>query len=165
MQHCHEYQRKQDFKIFMKLRKKYSGILHWFHRHKSTNFINKYHHKPILWSNKLAYLAGLIDGEGYLKKEKWGTIRLVVGMCDRKTIYWIKRNFGGNITCQKTAKGKKFFVWRMNQGKDLFYLLFLILPFLVNKKQYLSLAYKQLITKFAKLDHTLYPSHYNKLRG
>lgn len=39
-------------------------------RVKSNHFWNKYHKNKILWTNKLAYLAGLVDGEGYLKIEK-----------------------------------------------------------------------------------------------
>ena len=125
-------------------------------KHTSTiDFINKYHKNKSVWSNKLAYLAGLIDGEGYLKVEKWGTIRLIIGMTDRKTIYWIKNNFGGNVTKQLTAKKKGFYVWRMNQGKDLFYLLLLVIPFLVTKKKKLANAMRQLIKKLEGLEHTL----------
>jgi hypothetical protein len=121
----------------------------------TTDFINQYHKKPQVWSNKLAYLAGLIDGEGYLKIEKHGTIRLVIGMTHKETIEWIHNNFGGNITEQKTELGKSFYVWRMNQGKDLFYLLLLVIPFMVTKKETVVNAMKQLIDKFSKLEHTL----------
>ena len=122
---------------------------------KSTDFINKYHKHRGLWSNKIAYLAGLVDGEGYLKVEKWGTIRLIIGMTDKKTINWIYENFGGNIAKQKRPNGKPFYVWRMNQGKDLFYLLLLLIPFLVTKKKKLVNAFKQLIRKFTRLEHTI----------
>jgi len=159
MPYCYQKQLELDFKAFLKYRKKYRGILQYFARHRSTNFLNKYHKGKKLWSNKLAYLAGLIDGEGYLKIEKHGTIRLIIGMCDRKTIYWIYKNFGGNVKLQKTKKGKKFYVWRLNQGKDLFYLLLLLIPFLIHKKEKLTKALIQLINKFKMLKHTL--KHYN----
>ncbi len=120
-----------------------------------TNFINKYHKRPQTWANKVAYLAGLVDGEGCLKIEKWGTIRLSIGMTDKKTIDWVYNNFGGTKTDQKTASGKPFYVWRMNQGKDLFYLLLLLIPFLVNKKKVLTKALKDLIDKFSDMEHTL----------
>ena len=132
-------------------------IFNLCHAHKGTrtvDFINKYHKNKLLWSNKVAYLAGLVDGEGYLKVEKWGTIRLIIGMTDKKTINWIYENFGGNVTKQKTSKGKPFYVWRMNQGRDLFYLLLLLIPFLVTKKKKLTNAFKSLIKKFEKLEHT-----------
>lgn len=122
---------------------------------KIVDFANAYHKRKTVMSNKLAYLAGLIDGEGYLKVEKHGTIRLIIGMTDEKTIQWIYDNFGGNVTCQKTPAGKPFYVWRMNQGKSLFYLLLLTLPFLVNKKEILADALIAIIEKFAQLEHTL----------
>ena len=121
---------------------------------KTTDFINKYHKNRYLWSNKIAYLAGLVDGEGYLKTEKWGTIRLIIGMTNRKTIYWIHENFGGTVARQKCQSGKMFYVWRMNQGKDLFYLLLLLIPFLVTKKKKLIGAFESLVKKFGKLEHT-----------
>lgn len=127
-----------------------------------NNFINQYHKKPILWSNKLAYLAGLIDGEGYLKIEKWGTIRLIIGMTDKKTIYWIKNNFSGNVSKQKIKSGKSFYVWRLNQGRDLFYLLLLVIPFLKTKKEKLTNALHKLIEKYKKLNDTLYTTKIQK---
>ncbi len=131
-----------------------------------VDFINLYHKNKLLMSNKVAYLAGLIDGEGYLKVEKSGTIRLVIGMKSKETIEWIYNNFGGNITIQQTSKEKElnldggFYVWRMNQGKSLFYLLLLVIPFLVNKKVILINAMQSLINKFAAYKHT-WGGHYH----
>ena len=139
-------------------RNKYGKVFKLLKQNKNTStvdFINKYHKNYHFWTNKLAYLAGLIDGEGYLKVEKWGTIRLIIGMTDRKTIYWIKNNFGGNVRKQLTAKKKNFYVWRMNQGKNLFYLLLLVIPFLITKKRKLVKAMEQLIKKIEQLEHTL----------
>lgn len=120
-----------------------------------TDFINQYHKYPTTWKNKVAYLAGLVDGEGYLKVEKWGTIRLMIGMTHRTTIYWIRQTFGGSVTTQKTPKGTTFYVWRMNQGKDLFYLLLLLLPFVITKKVKLRQAFYDLVDKFSEKDFTL----------
>ncbi len=139
---------KKEYRNIFRLLKKNKGT-------KITDFINRYHKRQAVWSNKLAYLAGLIDGEGYLKVEKWGTIRLIIGMTHKETIEWIYNNFGGNITKQKTKKGLPFYVWRMNQGKDLFYLLLLVIPFLVTKKEILTNAMKDLIDKLNELEHTL----------
>ena len=120
-----------------------------------TDFINKYHKHPAKWSNKVAYLAGLVDGEGYVKVEKWGTIRLIIGMTHKETVYWILDTFGGNVARQRTQKGRDFYVWRMNQGKDLFYLLLLLLPFLITKKQKVKQAFHDLVDKFSEADFTL----------
>ncbi len=100
----------------------------------TVDFVTSYRKSKQTSSNRVAYLAGLVDGEGYLKKEKHGTLRLVVGMTHEPTIEWIQKHFGGNIAVQKTAKGRSFYVWRMNQGRDLFYLLLFLIPFLVTKK-------------------------------
>lgn len=138
--------------------REFAGVLRTCRRHKgtkTTDFVNKYHKRKAVWANKIAYLAGLVDGEGYLKVEKWGTIGLVIGMTDRSTIKWIYDNFGGNFNKQKCQSGKPFYVWRMNQGRDLFYLLLLLIPFLVTKKKELTKALQSLIDKFAKLEHTL----------
>lgn len=145
------------------LKKEYSQLFRIMHQNKNTRSVgvmNLYHKRPEQYGYKLAYLAGLVDGEGYLKYEKHGTIRLIIGMCAKKTIYWIKKNFGGNVTLQKTAKGKDFYVWRMNQGKEQFYLFLLLIPFLVNKRKIIVDGLNKLVEKLSKLEHTLYPYHF-----
>ena len=122
---------------------------------KTTDFIAKYHKSKPVYSNKIAYLAGLVDGEGYIKVEKSGTVRVIIGMCDEKTIDWIYDNFGGNTTVQKTRAGKPFYVWRMNQGRDLFWLMLLLVPFLVTKKDVVIAAFEKIIKTFGKLEHSL----------
>lgn len=157
--------RLRDYTYFMKARKRYANLFHTLNQIKKTKevgIINFYHKRPDSYVNKLAYLAGLVDGEGHLKYEKNGTIRLIIGMCAKDTIYWIKKNFGGNVTVQKTAKGRDFFVWRINQGKEQLYLFLLLIPFLVNKRQIIVKGLKILIDKFSRLQHCLYP--YGNLR-
>lgn len=152
----------KEFKYFMKLRKRYSNLFHTLNQIKTTKeigIVNFYHKRPNSYINKIAYLAGLIDGEGYFKIEKRGTIRLIIGMCSKKTIYWIYNNFGGNVTLQKTEKGRNFYIWRMNQGKELFYLLLLLIPFLVSKKKIAIKIFKVKINKLKRLQHVLYPSN------
>lgn len=119
-----------------------------------VNFVESYHKKRN-WSNRVAYLAGLIDGEGCLKINKNGLLRLNIGMTDSKTIEWIKENFGGSINKQKTPKGKPFYVWTMNQGASLVYLMLLVIPFLVTKKDIVVVGMKTLVDKYANLQHTL----------
>ena len=135
------------------------------YKHKTTKFYETFWKKKVLFSNKLAYLAGLIDGEGCLKIENHGTIRLIIGMTDRKAIYWIYQTFGGNIGIDKTKKGKNFYVWRMNQGKDLFYLLLLVMPFLITKKQIIYDSFKKIVNKFYSLEHTFFPFNISIRKG
>lgn len=125
----------------------------------TKNFWNKYHKKPVLWSNKLSYLAGIIDGEGYIKIEKWGTIRITVSMTDKNVIKWIYNNFGGVYTVQKrkTVTGKIIYTWRMNQTRDLLFLMFMIIPYLIVKRKKVIDSLKKLLTKMGKLEHTNYP--------
>lgn len=156
---------RKELTSIMIARKRYGKILHTLNQStatRSTDFINQYHKKRIVWSNKLAYLAGLIDGEGYFKIERWGTIRLVIGMCSKQTIYWVYKNFGGNVTLQKTATKRNFYVWRMNQGRDLFYLLLYLIPFLVTKKKVAINYFNVIVNKIKKLEHTIYPLKFNK---
>jgi hypothetical protein len=158
----------RDYNYFMKQRRRYCNLFHTLNQIRKTKelgIINFYHKRPDSYVNKLAYLAGLVDGEGYLKYEKNGTMRLIIGMCDKKTIYWIKKNFGGNVTFQKTAKGKDFYVWRINQGKEQLYLFLLLIPFLVNKRKIIVNGLKLLIKKFNKLQHCLYPYGILRKRG
>lgn len=123
---------------------------------KATKFINEYHgSRPIVWQNKIAYLSGLIDGEGYLRTYPCGSIRLTIGMTDKKTIYWIKNTFGGKISKQKLKSGKIFYAWSMNQGKDLYYLLLLCIPYSINKKKILVDGFINMVHKLNKKSFTL----------
>lgn len=54
-----KYKRQSFSRIFR--------LLNTYKNTETTDFINKYHKGRKTWSNKIAYLAGLIDGEGYLK--------------------------------------------------------------------------------------------------
>jgi len=150
----------KEFAKYMSRRKYFSSVFRTLTNIKKTSevgIINLYHKRPNSYINKIAYLAGLVDGEGYLKHEKHGTLRLIIGMCDKKTIYWIKTNFGGNVTLQKTPKGNNFYVWRLNQGKEQFYLFLLLIPFLVTKRHIIVKGLQLLIKKFNTLEHCLYP--------
>ncbi len=115
---------------------------------KIINFIEKYHKKPIIQTNKLAYLAGILDGEGYIKIEKWGTIRLVVGMTDYNTIKWIYDNFGGTLDAPRVLKSKKqFFVWRMGNPFETLKLMLMVYPFMITKKDTIFKALNLLIER------------------
>lgn len=128
-----------------------------FERQSASKFIGAYHaNRPIVWQNKIAYLAGLIDGEGYLRITKSGAIRLTIGMTDKKTIRWIYRTFGGVLgKPQKLKSGKIFYSWTMNQGKDLYYLLLLCIPYLINKKKIVTDGFIGMVNKLNKKSFTL----------
>ena len=64
-------------------------------------------------SEDLAYIAGIIDGEGYIgitKRIRRGkyreyTVRISIGQTDGATLDWIKDNFGGGVFTVKTELG------------------------------------------------------------
>lgn len=103
---------------------------------RTIRFLTNYNSNRSKESNKLAYLAGIIDGEGYVKVEKWGVVRLVVGMTDYRTIRWIYDTFGGTLSKPQILKSKKrFYVWRLNDAFENLKLMVLIYPYLICKKQ------------------------------
>lgn len=163
----HYLEKKQ--KVYTDILKHNRGVFNLLKQNKGTRVVDilTRYHKQGKYTNKLAYLAGLVDGEGYLKIEKHGTIRLNICMTDKNTIRWIYNNFGGNF-CemkQKTVTGKTVYSWYLNQGKELFYLLILLLPFLVTKKKTLKDGLTKLVDKFSKLKHTLYPHCNTEIKG
>lgn len=100
---------------------------------------------------KVAYLAGLIDGEGYVKVEKWGTIRITIGMTSRKVIHWLKREFGGKANFNnKTTTGKSMCRWTLNKSLDCMKLMILVYLFLVVKKHRVLDALSLLFARLKK---------------
>lgn len=98
---------------------------------------------------KIIYLAGIIDGEGYIginkSKNYQGKplFKLRVVVCNTNTdlIKWLVDNFGGYITKKKTYsyKHKVSYNWKVNCDKagDV---LSLVLPYLIIKKRQAELA-------------------------
>jgi hypothetical protein len=110
-----------------------------------VSFVSRFHKDNRRERAKLAYLAGIIDGEGHVKFEKWGTIRLTVGMTSYKIIKWIHTNFGGTLNLdQLTCTGKRFYVWRLNNGLDVLKLMILLYPYLMLKDKPVLKALKVL---------------------
>ena len=116
-----------------------SALKSWFNHRKTTrvvDFVGQYHRTDKrAMANKLAYLAGLIDGEGTIGVAPSGSLRLRIGMTDRKTVHWLHHTFGGTFSISRTAKGRPFYLWSMHNGRDLFYLFLLTIPFLVTKRK------------------------------
>lgn len=86
---------------------------------------------------KLAYLAGLIDGEGtiYLRRQKTGLRTGVrVCNCDSKITSWIAENFGGEVYYSQTPTGNPFYIWSIGSIPDCCSLLEAVDPFLVAKR-------------------------------
>ena len=102
--------------------------------------------------SKIAYLAGLFDGEGcvtykqYLSSKRkdrpirylcW-RIQLEIVMTDKNTVQWCCDNFGGNL-CLKPRKNIYKMQYRWRRGfKDAFKVAKQIIPFAVTKKEKLE---------------------------
>lgn len=111
-------------------------------RAKIVKFMNEYHRNNY-GKNNIAYLAGLIDGEGYFKLEKWGLARIIIGMCDKEVILWCQKYFGGTVNLdQHTSTGKAFYIWRLDSQFEVLKLSILLYPFLVMRRK------RKLVLKF-----------------
>lgn len=98
---------------------------------------------------QLAYLAGIIDGEGSIyignfSRTPIGKIlsyqtNITISNCDKILIEWLSNVFGGPMseyTPNQTPKNsrKKVYLWRAS-GERLTHLCILVLPYLVIKKR------------------------------
>ena len=110
---------------------------------------------------KLAYLAGIIDGEGSISFVKstgsWkGTaVRVSVKNTDLKLIRWLKDNFGGYIQedrygLKEHPNWKIRYKWGTDATLEVLELLKRVFPYLVIKK---DLALKAIAFCEKKLEH------------
>jgi hypothetical protein len=89
----------------------------------------------------LAYLAGIIDGEGcflFEPRKREGTQRacLQIRMNDIRVMTWIHKTFGGQLRKRRPANknSEHGFLWKMRKHKFLKDLLQNIMPYLITKK-------------------------------
>jgi len=82
-----------------------------------------------------AYLAGLIDGEGYIgilkvkqgKKKDWFSNRefifkpvLKVAMVDRELVKWLHQSFGGSFETRKAhGNARESYCWSLRKGQTI----------------------------------------------
>lgn len=92
---------------------------------------------------KLAYFAGILDGEGYLsiglhKPARRHTALVGVINTDKRLIDWLRENFGGSLYLRKSPSFKPHwkdrYDWRII-GPDIDLVLPEVLQFLVIKRQ------------------------------
>lgn len=97
----------------------------------------------------LAYLAGIIDGEGSFSLHNFGTHRfgcsLMVGNTDPRMTEWLRERFGGTVRVEKKGERcKPCYRWKAS-AQDLNAIITAVLPFLVIKRDRaeLILAYRR----------------------
>jgi hypothetical protein len=89
-------------------------------------------------THRIAYFAGLIDGEGYIgsyssKRFNTTVVKIKVNMTSHETITSLKEFFGGNIHARKQVEGnKRQWEWRVSCKKAR-EVLRLIRPWLITK--------------------------------
>ena len=105
-----------------------------------------------------AYLAGLVDGEGYIgilkvkkgNKAKWFSSRefifvpvIKVAMTDRATIQWLYDSFGGTFETRKAHDGnaRESYGWAIKNAKPKEFLKF-IYPYLRIKKRQAEILFR-----------------------
>lgn len=100
----------------------------------------------ITQNEKIAYLSGIIDGEGSisielqksgvaLRKINYYAVRLVIVNTSLPLLQWIESNFGGKITKRaKIVNRRTCYQWALHSFNAA-QLLTLCLPFLIEKKE------------------------------
>jgi len=110
---------------------------------------------------KLAYLAGLIDGEGSVclrEFEKRFIPEVKIVNTDLKMIKWIFENFGGTVNYKDRSRPshwKRAYRWSIGSIEGCHAVLKATLPFLITKKDKAKVLFKrceQQIKEYAKID-------------
>ena len=98
-------------------------------------------HTPIA---TLAYMAGIIDGEGHVSAIGTGSTRrqynprISVGNTSLALIKWLELNFGGHIYTPSTVRDinrKLVYAWHSSKAPDIYEILSFINPYLVIKRE------------------------------
>ncbi len=139
--------------------------------------------KQLTIQEKMAYLGGLIDGEGhigiYKGKYKDGSVRYRTRLCISNTCHnllgWLMKEFGGFHKTKKvySKNHKESYSWQLNDN-DTDYIIESVLPYLVIKRQqaiiYLSYRKLQMISKntcpgYSNVNHNLRKESYKTMKS
>jgi len=96
-------------------------------------------------TSKLAFLAGLIDGDGsisisIIRRKDWNGNSfqpyIAIGVTSRKLCKWVQKHFGGNLYGYDQADGhQKMYHWKLYGKQTLKDLIVQLLPYLLIKKE------------------------------
>ena len=105
---------------------------------------------------KLAYMAGLVDGEGCLRINKEDRCSVIITNTDIKMIEWVKFNFGGIIYLEEREKNnwKSCYTINIRKTKDILKLLIAIKPYLtikIEQADKLILRCNEIIKRYDRL--------------
>jgi hypothetical protein len=106
--------------------------------------------KKVAWSDTdLAYLAGMLDGEGtlgvygrYQKSRKEYIVVCVVANTDTRVLDWLVATFGGNYSKRKrsSARWKTCYAWSLSDRHKLAELLPAVMPYMKLKVEQAKLV-------------------------
>lgn len=103
-------------------------------------------------TEELAYLAGIIDGEGHVLADK-KAIGLVLCMADIPILEWVHERFAGSLSNRwqkEPGNARPRRMWHLTRAADLAFLLPQLSPYLVLKRREV-----EIILEMAK--HSLKP--------
>lgn len=89
----------------------------------------------------LAYLAGILDGEGYFgifeNRPGYYTVAIKCNMCEPEAVRLLKAEFGGSLKLRVQAKKhwRPFYSWQLYGRKQIARMLTVILPYLRIKRE------------------------------
>jgi len=97
---------------------------------------------------ELAYAAGLIDGEGTVRKRGGGDWIVRVSMTDREVIDWLS-DMGGTVNKEHRPPRKPCYVWQLNAQAQVLAFLHGVLPYmkLYAKRDRARTAIKEIAAK------------------
>lgn len=96
--------------------------------------------KLVISPVNIGYIAGLIDGEGYigiLKNKGYSQPRVVIGITDIRPLKKLKDITGVGTICmpKRRPNRKQAYLWAVNNSRDICLLLKVIEPYLIVKKR------------------------------
>lgn len=100
---------------------------------------------------RLAYLAGLVDGEGSLTISKCGAARLTVYNTNLELLGWARQHFGGSVHCYQRLSNpnwKPLGRWVLGNVATA-ELLKKLVPYLIAKREQANLLIQFQVTKIA----------------
>jgi hypothetical protein len=86
------------------------------------------------------YIAGYIDGDGWISIENASTPRIGIGSVNFIIIKWLLAHFGGRFHSHLSGRKKVLYIWRISGASNTEKFLLDILPHLTVKKQKAKLA-------------------------
>ena len=96
---------------------------------------------------KLAYIAGLVDGEGSIAIKK-DQAQVMVYNCFEPVMIWLKENVGGNYRVAHRNGRTPNYCWNIGGAKNVYFFLQALRPYIIIKSAQLETVYNYLFEKY-----------------